>query len=79
MTIKQAAIDLIVALKGYTLPNGAENAYLRLSKAISDDKWQGLTDEQKLCLEIQGSKSDVMLAELVERWLKEANHGKNPT
>ena len=45
MTIKQAAIDLVVALKGYTLPKGAENAYLRLSKAISDDKWQGLTRE----------------------------------
>ncbi len=39
--------------------------------------WQGLTDEQKLCLEIQGNKSDVMLAELVESWLKEANNGKN--
>ncbi len=39
--------------------------------------WQGLTDEQKLCLEIQGNKSDVMLAELVESWLKDANNGKN--
>ena len=39
--------------------------------------WQGLTDEQKLCLEIQGNKSDVMLAELVESWLKEANNGQN--
>lgn len=36
-------------------------------------KWIGLTDEQKLSLEIQGSRSDVMLAELVEQWLKDAN------
>ena len=35
--------------------------------------WVGLTDEQKLSLEIQGGKSDVMLAELVEGWLKEKN------
>ena len=33
----------------------------------------GLTDEQKLSLEIQGGKADVMLAELVEQWLKEKN------
>jgi hypothetical protein len=32
-----------------------------------------LCDEQKLSLEIQGGKSDVMLAELVEGWLKEKN------
>lgn len=36
-------------------------------------QWVGLTDEQKLSLEIQGGKSDVMLAELVEGWLKEKN------
>jgi hypothetical protein len=36
-------------------------------------EWIGLTDEQKLSLEIQGGKSDVMLAELVEGWLKEKN------
>lgn len=36
-------------------------------------QWVGLTDEQKLSLEIQGSKADVMLAELVENWLKEKN------
>ena len=35
--------------------------------------WVGLTDEQKLSLEIQGGKADVMLAELVEQWLKEKN------
>ncbi len=38
MTIKQAAIDLIVALKGHTLPREAEIAYNRLSKAVSEDK-----------------------------------------
>lgn len=36
-------------------------------------QWVGLSDEQKLSLEIQGGKSDVMLAELVEGWLKEKN------
>jgi hypothetical protein len=36
-------------------------------------QWVGLTDEQKLSLEIQGGKSDVMLAELIESWLKEKN------
>ena len=30
-------------------------------------EWVGLTDEQKLSLEIQGGKADVMLAELVEQ------------
>jgi len=35
--------------------------------------WVGLTPEQKLSLEIQGNKSDVMLAELVESWLKDMN------
>jgi len=35
--------------------------------------WVGLTGEQKLSLEIQGGKSDVMLAELVEGWLKQKN------
>jgi hypothetical protein len=36
-------------------------------------QWVGLTDEQKLSLEIQGGKSDVMLAELIEGWLKDKN------
>jgi hypothetical protein len=35
--------------------------------------WVGLTDGQKLSLEIHGGKADVMLAELVEQWLKEKN------
>jgi len=32
--MRQEAIELIVALKGHTLPKGAENAYNRLCKAI---------------------------------------------
>ena len=38
MMIKQAAIDLIVALKGYTLPKQAEYAYNHLCKAISEQE-----------------------------------------
>jgi len=49
------------ALPLYTTPPAAQR------------QWVGLTDEQKLSLEIQGGKSDVMLAELVEGWLKEKN------
>jgi hypothetical protein len=36
-------------------------------------EWVGLTNDQKLSLEIQGGKTDVMLAEMVEKWLKEMN------
>jgi predicted ATPase len=36
-------------------------------------KWAGLTDEDKLHIEIMGGKSDVMLAEMVEAKLKERN------
>jgi len=35
--------------------------------------WVGLTDEEKLHIEIMGGKSDVMLAEMVEAKLKERN------
>ena len=35
--------------------------------------WVGLTDEDKLHMEIMGGKSDVMLAEMVEAKLKEKN------
>ena len=42
-------------------------------KAKAQRTWVGLTDEEKLSLEIQGGKADVMLAELVEQWLKEKN------
>jgi len=51
-----------------------ENRLLRARNTRLEAKqWVGLTDEQKLSLEIQGGKSDVMLAELVESWLKEKN------
>ena len=36
-------------------------------------EWVGLTDEEKLHLEIMGGKSDVMLAETIETKLKEKN------
>jgi len=36
-------------------------------------QWVGLTDEEKLHIEIMGGKSDVMLAEMVEVKLKERN------
>jgi hypothetical protein len=38
-------------------------------------QWTGLTDEDKLHIEIMGGKSDVMLAEMVEAKLKEKNNG----
>lgn len=51
-----------------------ENRLLRARNTRLEAKqWVGLTEEQKLSLEIQGGKSDVMLAELVESWLKEKN------
>jgi len=36
-------------------------------------QWVGLTDQDKLHIEIMGGKSDVMLAEMVEAKLKERN------
>jgi hypothetical protein len=36
-------------------------------------EWVGLTDEDKLHIEIMGGKSDVMLADMVEAKLKELN------
>lgn len=51
-----------------------ENRLLRArNERLEAKQWVGLTDEQKLSLEIQGGKSDVMLAELIESWLKEKN------
>ena len=35
--------------------------------------WIGLTDDEKLHIEIMGGKADVMLAEMVEAKLKEKN------
>ncbi|WP_288076453.1 hypothetical protein [Pseudomonas sp.] len=41
--------------------------------APASKPWVGMTDEEKLSLAIQGNSSDVLLAELVEKWLKEKN------
>ena len=41
----------------------------------ASNAWVGLTDEDKLHIEIMGGKSDVMLAEMVEAKLKEKNNG----
>jgi hypothetical protein len=38
--MRQEAIELIVALKGHTLPKGAENAYNRFCKAIAEEEKQ---------------------------------------
>jgi hypothetical protein len=47
----------------YTIPPAAQR------------QWVGLTDEDKLHIEIMGGKSDVMLADMVEAKLKEKNNG----
>jgi hypothetical protein len=57
-------------------PSWAYPAEYRRKKATppaARRQWAGLSEEQKLSLEILGGKSDVMLAELVEGWLKEKN------
>jgi len=38
--MRQEAIELIVTLKGHTLPKGAENAYNRFCKAIAEAEKQ---------------------------------------
>jgi hypothetical protein len=50
----------------YTTPPAAQRQSARSA-------WVGLTDEDKLHIEIMGGKSDVMLAEMVEAKLKERN------
>jgi len=66
-TVEERMINAIEELE-------QENRLLRARNTRLEAKqWIGLTDEQKLSLEIQGGKSDVMLAELVESWLKEKN------
>jgi hypothetical protein len=42
---------------------------------VQPKPWVGLTDEDKLHIEIMGGKSDVMLAEMVEAKLREKNGG----
>ena len=49
------------------------NAAMDATPPAAKRTWTGLTDEKKLSLEIQGGKSDVMLAELIESWLKDKN------
>lgn len=43
--------------------------------SLAQRQWVGLTDEDKLHIEIMGGKSDVMLAEMVEAKLRSKNNG----
>jgi len=77
--------DLVKNLAWFRQEAGLESAYpvthpmsmfiraIAARERLKKREWVGLTDDQKLSLEIQGGKSDVMLAELVESWLKEKN------
>ena len=73
---QQTQLKAIAAIKE-ALREHAMYEVQRLGQEIQPEPpqrtWVGLTDEQKLSLEIQGGKADVMLAELVEQWLKEKN------
>jgi hypothetical protein len=57
----------------WLLTQDSKETIMYLLGVSEQRKWVSLTTDQKLSLEIQGSKSDVMLAELVEQWLKEMN------
>lgn len=68
--------------KHQTLVRFAKEAYEKLQRQeeelqrlrlLTRREWVGLTDEEKLHLEIMGGKSDVMLAEAIEAKLKEKN------
>jgi len=77
--------DLVKNLAWFRQEAGLESAYpvthpmsmfiraIAARERLKKREWVGLTDDQKLSLEIQGAKSDVMLAELVESWLKKEN------
>jgi len=77
--------DLVKNLAWFREEAGLESAYpvthpmsmfiraIAARERLKKREWVGLTDDQKLSLEIQGAKSDVMLAELVESWLKKEN------
>ena len=77
--------DLVKNLAWFRQEAGLESAYpvthpmsmfiraIAARERLKKREWVGLTDDQKLSLEIQGGESDVMLAELVESWLKEKN------
>jgi hypothetical protein len=49
------------------------NHYHPATPPAAQRQWVGLTDEDKLNIEMMGGKSDVMLAEMVEAKLKERN------
>ena len=59
----------------YTTPYVQEGWQQRTAAEGEDTHkaWVGLTDEEKLHIEIMGGKSDVMLAEMLEAKLKEKN------
>jgi len=46
---------------------------LHTTPPAAQRQWVGLTDEDKLHIEVMGGKSDVMLADMVEAKLKERN------
>ena len=54
-------------------PDRADGTWTPLYTTPPRREWVGLTDEEKLHLEIMGGKSDVMLAEVIEDKLKEKN------
>jgi hypothetical protein len=57
-----------------TTPQFFDNAQpLYTTPPAAQRQWFGLTDEDKLDIELMGGKSDVMLAEMVEAKLKERN------
>ena len=65
---------------GNVFPLGAQRGPKHLNEPMKPlyttpqrREWVGLTDEEKLHLEIMGGKSDVMLAEAIEAKLKEKN------
>lgn len=85
MMIKQAAIDLIVALKGYTLPKQAEYAYNQLCKAISEQEehcswtnqpWKDLTEKESVDIAVACGCMSVDWLDLVKA-VQQALKAKN--
>ena len=83
MMIKQVAIDLIVALKGYTLPKQAEYAYNQLCKAISEQEehcskqpWKDLTEQESVDIAVACGCMSVDWLDLVKA-VQEALKAKN--
>ena len=58
----------------YTPDTPIQFAWAGWQAALAQRTWVGLTDEEKLHIEIMGGRSDVMLAEMVEAKLKEKNN-----